>query len=446
MKKKLVAMLLTTAMVLGLTACGSSSSASSTEESSSSEAVESSSAEADSSSEASTEGETIEPCTIKFQYWADNTDYSALMQDIIAKFNDENEYGITVEGEELPWDGGDFSNTIFNAAMGGGAPDVATFKMSATPMFVNNNLLADLTPYIDAWDGSDDISENLYEVVKNAGGSEDATYLMPWNVQVLYVYYRPSIFEEAGITEVPSTYEEFLEDIKKCTMDTDGDGQTDVYGFGMRGASGGQEPWGSFIYGEGGSFDDLTSAESVAGMQDFIDLYKNGYVPETATNDGFNETVANFKAGKTAMFIHHIGSSQGMVEELGDDVDAFIIPAGKGQWTSLGDTETVMFDSCENKEAAFEWMKYLATGEGQKMWCEGTGQVPVSKTVQQEDYFQNDKFMKISMEGIDIAGTVPIKDTTTEWISNWPATIAQALNGEITAQECMEKLDAALNQ
>ena len=40
----------------------------------------------------------------------------------------------------------------FNAAMGGGAPDVATFKLSATPMFTNNNLLADLTPYVDAWD------------------------------------------------------------------------------------------------------------------------------------------------------------------------------------------------------------------------------------------------------------------------------------------------------
>ena len=64
-------------------------------------------------------------------------------------------------------------------------------------------------------------------------------------------------------------------------------------------------------------------------MQDFIDLYKNGYVPESATNDGFNETVANFKSGKTAMFIHHIGSSKGMVDELGDDVDAFIIPKGK---------------------------------------------------------------------------------------------------------------------
>ena len=31
-----------------------------------------------------------EGATIKFRYWADNTDYSQLMQDIIAKFNAEN--------------------------------------------------------------------------------------------------------------------------------------------------------------------------------------------------------------------------------------------------------------------------------------------------------------------------------------------------------------------
>lgn len=426
MKKRLLAVLLTVAMVLGMTACGSKGDDG---------AAKDDAADADS-------GE-IEACTINFQYWADNTDYSALMQDIIAKFNEENEYGIEVVGEEVPWDGGDYSNTLFNTAMGGADTDVATFKLSATPMFVNNNLLADLTPFIDAWEDSGDISDNIYDVMKTAGGSDDAMYVMPWNIQVLYVYYRPSIFEQAGV-KVPTTYDELLEAIEKCTMDTDGDGKTDVYGWGMRGASGGQEPWGSFIYGAGGSFEDLTTAESVQGMQDFIDIYQKGYAPESAPNDGFQETVANFQSGLTAMFIHHIGSSKGMVEALGDDVDAFIFPAGKGQWTSMGDTETVMFESCENKAAAFEWMKYLAAYEGQQMWCEGTGQVPVSQTVQQEDYFQNDKFMKVSFEGIDVAGIVPVLDTTTEWISNWPATISQGLSGDKTAEECMDTLQKGL--
>lgn len=413
MKKKLLCAILATATVLGMTGVA-----------------------------ASAEG-TIEPCTIKFNYWADNTDYSALMQEIIAKFNEENEYGIEVVGEELPWDGGGYSNTLFNTAMGGGDVDVATFKLTATPMFVNNDLLADLTPLVDAWEDKDDISENLYNIMRQAGGSDDAMYVMPWNTQILYVYYRPSIFEQAGV-EVPTTYDELLTAIEKCTMDTDGDGKTDVYGWGMRGGTGGQEPWGSFIYARGGSFDDLTSEGSVAGMQDFIDIYKNGWCPPTATSDGFQEVIANFQSGLTAMTVHHIGSSQGMIDLLGDDVDAFIFPAGEGQWTSMGDTETVMFESCENKEAAFEWMKYLAAYDGQEMWCEQTGQVPVSTRVQQTDYFQNDKFMKVSFEGVDVAGILPVLDTTSEWIANWPANISMALTGETTAEECMQTLQDEL--
>ena len=384
-----------------------------------------------------------EGATIKFRYWADNPDYSQLMQDIIAKFNAENGKGITVVGEEAPWDGGAYSENLFNAKMGGGDVDCATWKLTSTPLFVNNDLLADLTPMIDAWDKKDDIDDNIYNIMKEAGGS-DNIYVMPWNIQVLYVYYRPSIFEKAGV-EVPKTYDEFLEAVKKCTMDTDGDGKTDVYGFGMRGAKGGQEPWGSFIYGAGGNFEDLTSADSVKGMQDFIDLYTNGYVPPTATSDGFNEIIANFKSGLTAMTIHHTGSSADMEATFGDDVSAFPFPAGKGQWTSMGDTETVIFESCENKEAAFEWVSYLAAGEGQKMWCEGTGNVPVSKTVQAGDFFQNNRFMKASIDGQSFAGILPILDTTTEWISTvWPNTVSQALTGSISAEDCMKTLQAEL--
>lgn len=340
MKKKWIAVLLAATMVFGATACSSGN-----------EEKKDSKKEADS-------GE-IEPCTINFKYWADNTEYSQLMQEIIEKFNKENEKGIEVVGEEVPWDGGAYSENLFNACMGGGSPDVATWKLTSTPLFVNNDLLTDLTPYIDKWEDKDDIPENIYNIMKEAGGSEEEMYVMPWNVQVLYVYYRPSIFEKAGV-EVPKTYDEFLEAIKKCTMDTDGDGETDVYGFGMRGAKGGQEPWGSFIYGEGGDFENLTSKESVKGMQDFIDLYENGYVPPTAVSDGFQETVANFQSGLTAMFIHHTGSSANMEEVLGDDVAAFPFPAGEGQWTSMGDTETVIFESCENKAASLPGYFFLA--------------------------------------------------------------------------------------
>lgn len=384
-----------------------------------------------------------EEITLTYWYWADNSDYSAEMQDIVKEFNETNESGITVVASEQPWDGGGYSQNLFTAAMGGGGPDIASWKLTSTPLFVANNLLANLDEYIANWADKDDIDANLFEIMKKASGT-DSIYVMPWNTQVLYVYYRPSMMEAVGI-EVPTTYEEFLTACEKLTQDTDGDGTTDVYGYGMRGAKGGQEPWGSFIHGRGGNFAELTSEQSILGMQDFMDIYTKGYVPPTAPSDGFNEIIANFKSGSTAMTIHHTGSSSGMVEVFGDDVAAFPFPAGDGQWTSMGDTENVVFESCEHKEAAFEFVSYMATGNGQKRWCELTGNVPVSKTVQATDRFQNDRFMKASIDGVSYAGILPILDTTTEWISTiWPNTVAQGLLGELSAKEVMEVLQEEL--
>lgn len=385
-----------------------------------------------------------EEVTIKFWYWADNDGYAQTMEEMIADFNATNGKGITVVGEQYPWDGGSYSNNLLTAALGGGAPDVSTFKLTATPSFTNNNLLANLDELIAGWADKDQISDNLYNVMRSASGTE-SVYVMPWNTQVLYVYYRPSMFEAAGV-EVPTTYAEFLDVCAKLTRDTDGDGKTDVYGFGMRGSNGGQEPWGCFIYAAGGSFETMDSPEAIKGMQDYIDLFKNGYAPETAPNDGFSQVIDAFKSGLTAMTIHHTGSSAQMIEQFGDDVAAFVFPAGEGQWTSMGDTETVMFESCQNKEAAFEWMSYLATGKGQETWCTVTGNVPVAARVQALDQFQNDRFMKTSIEGSSVAGILPVLDTTTEWISNWPSVIQQALLGDITAEEAMQELQDSLWQ
>ena len=383
-----------------------------------------------------------EDVTINFWYWADNDAYSQTMQEMIADFNATNGKGITVVGQEYPWDGGGYSNNLLTAAMGGGAPDVSTFKLTATPSFTNNNLLANLDELIANWADKDQINESLYNTMKKASGT-DSIYVMPWNTQVLYVYYRPSMFEAAGV-KVPTTYEEFLAACDALTRDTDGDGKTDVYGFGMRGSNGGQEPWGCFLYAGGGDFEHMDSEGAIKGMQDYIDLYKNGYVPETAPNDGFSQVIDNFKSGLTAMTIHHIGSSAQMIETFGDDVDAFIFPQGVGRWTSMGDTETVMFDSCKNKEAAFEWMAYLATGKGQETWCTVTGNVPVAARVQALPQFQENRFMKVSIEGSPVAGILPVLDTTTQWIADWPATIQKALLGETTAEECMKTLQAAM--
>lgn len=388
--------------------------------------------------------EEYEPVTLKHWFWPDSDFHIDTFNSMVEDFNATNGKNITVEVEIHPWDGGQYSEDLFTAAMGGGAPDTAGFKLTSTPLFTANGLLEPLDSYMENWDAVADMDPELLETLRGVTG-DGSLYLMPWNIQVLYVYYRPSYFEMAGI-EVPTTYEEFLTAIEKCTMDTDEDGEIDIYGYGLRGSKGGQEPWGSFIHARGGTFETLTSAEAIQGMQDFIDVYQKGYAPASAPNDGFNEIIGTFQSGLTAMTIQHIGSSANMIEKFGDDVAAFQIPPSeKGRWTSLGDTETVMFSSCENKEAAFEWLSYLAAGKGQETWCVKTGNVPVSLAVRESPEIQENRFMVTSIEGSPFAGIIPVRDTTTEWINTiWPATIQQALLGEISAEEAMTILNDAL--
>ena len=44
------------------------------------------------------------------------------------------------------------------------------------------------------------------------------------------MFYNKDLFEEAGITEVPTTWDELVDVAKKLTLDKDGDGETDQWG------------------------------------------------------------------------------------------------------------------------------------------------------------------------------------------------------------------------
>lgn len=427
--KKILALVLALAMTLTLLSACSSGSA----------PAESSAV----ASEQSSSAVTYEPVTLTHWYWSDNDAWTNAMKANVEDFNATNGKNITVKLEEYPWDGGGFSENLFTAVMGGGGPDTAQFKLTATPLFTANKLIVNLEDYVASWDKKGDINDNLYSIMRSAS-SDNKLYVMPFCTQILYVYYRPSMFKEVGI-EVPTTYADFLLACKKLTRDTNGDGKTDVYGFGMRGAANGHEPWGSFIQAAGGNFTDFTSPEALKGMQDYLDLFNNGYVPPTAPTDGFNEIITNFKSGLTAMVVHHTGSFVGMEETFGEDVSAFQFPGDKGRWTSMGDTDNVMFEKCTNKEAAFEWLSYLAAGKGQETWCVGTGNIPVSTTVQNLDYFQNNRFFKASIDGVGFAGIYPIKDSTTEFITSaWPTNIQSALLGKITAEQAMSELQKVM--
>lgn len=387
-----------------------------------------------------------EPVVIKHWIWLDNPNDPTYMN-LVKKFNDTHP-GIKVEAELVGWN--NFHDKLINAVISGDAPDSSSFKLTWLPEFLSMNALEPLDGYTKSWKGYSDIVPNILKVLRQA--PDGKLYLMPWEVQALYLYYRVDMFNELGL-KPPKTIDEFLAAAKALTRDTDGDGKIDVYGYGMRGARYGHEPWGSFVLSNGVQFFDkngkvaIDTPAAVEANQFFIDLFrKYKVVPPTAPNDGFAEIIGAFKAGKTAMVVHHIKSSQDMVKLFGDKVSAIPVPAGKkGRWTSMGDTENVLFASSKHKKEAFTFISWMAEAAQIDTWARSVGSVPVSQSVAKMPYYKNDPFQKASTESLPFAGVFPVRAEMGEWIEHtWPATFQRALLGEISSAEMMKILADAM--
>jgi len=374
--------------------------------------------------------------TVRFWYHFDNADNP--MSDLVAKFEKQNP-DIKVEAENIPWNS--YYDNLYTSIIGGNAPDAAMVKMFAQPRLIEMGALEPIGDRIEAWSGKSDISGDLFNLTKGADGK---TYYMPLQYVVLYLYYRADMFDELGL-KVPATCDEFQAVAKKLTRDTNGDGQPDVYGFGFRGGKGGHDHWASLTLSRKGVnlIGGMQNDTAIAGTQFVVDLFReDGVFPPSAPNDGFKEIIGAFKAGKTAMTIHHIGSSNGMVEALGDKVSAAPVPeCGGGRWTSFGDEETAIFASSEHKDAAWKWISFLSTAGNNAEFNSATGQLPVSKTDSDSWTMHERRFVDATVNSLPFAHLLPNRSETSDFVNTvWPVNMQRALTGEISAAEMNEKI------
>jgi len=374
--------------------------------------------------------------TVRFWYHFDNPDNP--MSELVAEFEAAHP-DIRIEAENVPWNS--YYDNLYTAIIGGSAPDAAMVKMFAQPRLIEMGALEPIGDRIDAWDGKADILDYLFELNSAADGER---YYLPIQYVVLYLYYRADWFAEAGI-EPPVTCEDFKDAAITLTQDRDGDGNPETYGFGFRGGKGGHDHWATFVLPQSDGFDALTSEAGIAATQWVVDLYSVEQVfPPSAPNDGFQEIIGAFQSGITAMTIHHIGSSAGMVDALGDKVSAVPVPeCGGGRWTSFGDESTAILASSEVKDAAWEWISFLSSAGANAKFNEATGQLPVTRTDSESWTLHEPRFVEATMDSLPFAALLPNVPETSDFVNTvWPVAMQRALTGEITAEEMNAEIGA----
>jgi len=374
------------------------------------------------------------PTTVRWWYHFDNPQASPA--ELVAKFEKENP-GVKVQAESIPWGGGnDYYTRLYAALVAGNGPDCAMVKLGNQSRLLQMKALEPLDGMIDKWSGKSDIAPNLWKMHQANDGK---AYYLPLQYVVLYLYYRTDLFQAAGV-QPPRTFDDFL----KAALAVN---KGDVAAFGMRGGGGGHDHWGSFVLGGGATFDSggMVTPKALAANRWFVELgTRHKLFPASAPTDGFRQIVDNFKAGRTAMTIHHIGSANEMVQALGDKVSAVPVPMGpdgKG-WTSFGDESNAVFAASKAKEAAFRWASFLSSADNNVAFNAFTGQLTVSTSGAAKWNLHPKRFVDATAASTGLMGTLPNDTKTADFTRTvWPQQMQRALLGQITPDAMMQAIE-----
>ena len=137
--------------------------------------------------------------------WWGNQTRNERTQKILDMYSEENP-GVTIDGQFSEFN--DYWNKLATAAAGHSMPDIVQMDYKYLQQYVNNNLLVDLTPYIE--DGTIDTASCNQDVL-NSGKVGDGLYALCNGINAPALLYNKTLLDENGITVKDNmTMDEFI--------------------------------------------------------------------------------------------------------------------------------------------------------------------------------------------------------------------------------------------
>jgi multiple sugar transport system substrate-binding protein len=140
-------------------------------------------------------------------YWGPADQHEVATNKLVKNFNDSHQ-DIQVEVQYIPWN--NYYQTFLTAITAQAAPDVATGATPNPIQFAVMGASLDLTPIMDQWKAENspvltDISEDLWKFFQMDGKQ----WGLPFGLDQKLFMYRTDYFQQAGITTMPRTWDDF---------------------------------------------------------------------------------------------------------------------------------------------------------------------------------------------------------------------------------------------
>jgi multiple sugar transport system substrate-binding protein len=262
------------------------------------------------------------------------------------------------------------------------------------------------------------------------------------------VFYRPSLFAQAGIREIPKTWTELQQVAQKLTLDRNHDDRVDQHGIFL---SLGKEEWTvftwlPFIYSAGGELlaqgkPNLVNQGAIAALQFGADLVKSGVAILSSPERGYE--IDDFVAGKVAMQITGPWTLA-QLKLANIDYDAFPIPVAKQPAAVIGGENLFVFKTTPERErASLRFLEYILSEEFQTTWALKTGYLPVNRKSQQSAAYQSfvaeNLVIKVFLEQMQWAKSRPIIPEYNRLSENLGRAVEASLLGEQTPEAALKR-------
>lgn len=392
MRKRMISFMLATSMAVGmLTGCGGGKT--SVNQGGSNDAAAAGTENSDTVEMA--DASEVNGTTITFWHSMGGVNGQAI-DELVQKFNDENEYGIKVESQyQGEYD--DSLNKLKSAQIGNMGADLVQVYEVGTRFMIESGWIIPMQTMIDAdnYDVSD-IEPNLaaYYTI------DDKLYSMPFNSSTPIMYYNKDMFDKAGIKEIPDSLEA-IDKIGDQLMTKGGASEVmslGIYGWffeqfiGKQGleyannGNGREKAATSVMFDQNGSAKNILTA--------WQKLNKDGYAP--IVGKGGDAGLADFSAGKSAITLGSTASLKQIIQDVNGkfEVGTAYFPKVSSSdegGVSIGGASLWALNNNDPKKlrATWEFIKFLISAESQAYWNAQTGYFPVTTAAHDEQVFKD---------------------------------------------------------
>jgi multiple sugar transport system substrate-binding protein len=289
----------------------------------------------------------------------------------------------------------DLFDKLMASAKAGQMPTISQVYSNRLSWYVSKDLVTDLTPYMkDSKTGFTDKDYSDIPKMFLADGIWDGKQLaMPFNKSQMVLYYNVKMLKDAGVA-VPTTWAQWSAAAKKLTVDKDGNGQPEVYGCVFaNNLSTDIAPWLKQAGGE--EMNEKTNELYFDTKETKVAVeFLNGMIQNKSARLAGDDVSANVPVqdGRAAMCIAST-SALPYIEEgtkSGITIDAAALPGNLTNDQLYYGTNVAVFNKATDlqKQAAWEYIKFLTNTKNTAYFAAQTGYIPVRKSAQEDPVFK----------------------------------------------------------